>query len=33
MREGTYEVNDLAEMNFHTALFQVGIPRGVVDKL
>jgi len=33
MREGTYEVNDLAEMNFHTALIQVGIPCGVVDKL
>jgi len=33
MSEGTYEVDNLAEMNFHAALIQVRIPCGVVDEL
>jgi hypothetical protein len=32
-REGTYEVYDLAEMNFYTAFIHVGVPSKVRDGL
>jgi hypothetical protein len=33
VREGTYEVYDLAQMNFHTAFIHVGVPCRVTDGL
>ncbi|OAX34282.1 hypothetical protein K503DRAFT_785892 [Rhizopogon vinicolor AM-OR11-026] len=33
MREGTYEIYDLVEENFQTALVQVKVPYGVMDEL